>query len=235
MAWGQSIYRAGNLLLKREIANTVLGGNQAPIESIVVSVVFSRTQSGTAMFFLHWLHLVVNEVAATETGSVTKHVQCESCRHGYCYSAQRTGRGEALNIFYLNYSEAKATAKRRARDNLKQKLERAVELFPCPECGWTQQAMLPAAKRKHYRWMSVVGATLTILVLPLGLAGVFLNQPVGQLPFIPWETYVSILVLLFVIGVGFLIGKYFLSKDYQPNTVPDEEWRHNFEKRYPVP
>src|SRR5579871_595585 len=102
----------------------------------------------------------------TTTGSVLKLVRCESCHAEYAYELQRSAEGKGSSFLFLDNQGAAARASSRAEANLRNKLERGVDLVPCPECGWYQDNMQRKARRLHQRWMLLTGVCLALSSIP---------------------------------------------------------------------
>ena len=79
-------------------------------------------------------------------GSALKRVECDSCGCEYVYQLQRTGAGEGLSLLWMQEEKAQKEAASAAEKDLKRELKKAIDLVPCPGCGWYQKKMVRAAK-----------------------------------------------------------------------------------------
>lgn len=104
----------------------------------------------------------------TRFGSTYKVVECEQCTQRYAYQVRAAAEGYGTSPLYLDNQGAKDRAERQASFALECALRRAVEVVPCPECGWIQKDMQPLARHRHYRRLRIVAfLLLSGLILPL--------------------------------------------------------------------
>jgi hypothetical protein len=158
------------------------------------------------------------DYTSTMSGAVLKFVRCEHCGTEYVYQLERTATGEGTSFLFSDNKGASARAASRAEDALRRKLERGVDLVPCPACGWYQQNMLPRARREHRRWMLNTGACLTIGLIPVALIGGLISAGQVGTPAIPWPVILAGLVVLAALGIGLMVGKFILARGYDPNS-----------------
>jgi hypothetical protein len=157
---------------------------------------------------------------STMSGSVFKLVACEQCGVEYVYELKRTAIGEGKSLLFLDNQGAEDRAAFRAEESLRRKLERGIDLVPCPACGWYQQHMIPKARREHYRWMLITGFCLAIGLIPIAVFGGVLNSAPRQgttEPLIPWSLFLAGLGTLAVVSIGSMVGKFLLTLGYDPN------------------
>jgi hypothetical protein len=161
------------------------------------------------------------EYTATLSGSVLKLVPCEHCGAEYVYQLERSAQGSGTSFLFLDNDGAQARASARAEAELRQLLERGVDLVPCPKCGWYQANMLPVARRQAYRGMRNAGLCLLIGVIPLALIGGLINAAAGGAPggdpAIPWPVFLAGLIVLGLAGAGLLVARVVRSASYDPN------------------
>ena len=153
-------------------------------------------------------------------GQTTKVVRCEACGRTYAYELERIGYGYADGFTANSVS----LARQRAEEDLQRLLAIGVEAIPCPACGWYQSDMVPQVRSRHRRWMLYLGQCLTFSVVPMGVVGELLylvNEDVGDPPAIPWPVFVAGMVCLLAAGVGLLIRRRRLVKNFDPNNEED--------------
>jgi hypothetical protein len=155
-------------------------------------------------------------------GTMHKFVPCEQCGVEYVYLLERIASGSSSSFLFLDNSGAEERASAKADAALRRKLERGVDAVPCPKCGWYQDHMIPAARRAHRLWMLILGACLTIGVLPLGLIGALLNSNENAGPTIPWFTFQVGLAAIAILGIGLMIVKLIAGWCFDPNSQPVE-------------
>ncbi len=170
---------------------------------------------------------------STTSGAVFKFVGCEQCRVEYVYQLQRTAEGQGTSLLFLDNEGAEDRASSRAKESLRRKLERGVDLAPCPACGWYQQRMVLKARKEHYRWMLITGFCLALGLIPIAVFGGVLNapKPRNPEPVIPWSLFLAVLGALAVISVGLMLGKFILSWHYDPNLQDVETRRQQGRER----
>src|SRR5262245_23015334 len=111
----------------------------------------------------------------TASGAVLKLVRCEHCTAEYIYKLERSATGSGTSLLFLDNTGAHDRASTEAASNLRGKLERGVDVVPCPACGWVQSNMTPKARRQQCRWMLNVGATLAVVGVVAGLLTALTN------------------------------------------------------------
>jgi hypothetical protein len=153
---------------------------------------------------------------ASVPGQTTKVVRCEACGRSYAYELKRIGCGYADG----HSASSLSLAQQRAEEDLQRLLAIGVEAIPCPACGWYQSDMVPEVRSRHRRGMLYLGQCLTFAVIPMGVVGELLylvNNDVGDPPAIPWPLFVAGMVCLLAAGVGLLIRRRYLAKNFDPN------------------
>jgi hypothetical protein len=162
---------------------------------------------------------------ATQVGSITERVKCESCGAEYEYILTRQAQAQAISLYGLTDEAAASKAKNRAAAKLKQALARGTDPVPCPVCGHYQEHMLWAARRLKYRWLSWY-PLIALLVSPLFCLGALLwdfdsaNKEVIPMTVLAW-LWGGFLVAS-VIGVPVVIQPY-LRRLHDPNKAPVDQ------------
>jgi hypothetical protein len=159
---------------------------------------------------------------ATLTGTAAKRVHCESCHGEYVYQMERTATGRGTSILFLDNEGAQSRAGRDAENKVRSKLEREIDVVPCPLCGWYQATMVPKLRWKHRGWIRLLGFVLLgVATLRFGLS--FLEGPLKN-PTRPWWHRTSAMVAgaCASIGAGLLIIKVIVSKRYDPNSADQD-------------
>ncbi|MFO0965463.1 MAG: hypothetical protein U0793_07735 [Gemmataceae bacterium] len=158
-------------------------------------------------------------VYASAVGSAAKIVSCETCGKKYVYEVRRLSQGQAIHLISSEGEGAKALAQRIAAHDLKKQLDAAIEVVPCPACGWIQADMLPTARRRHLRRVKILGIFILLgLVLPLVMTvGAVFWPPNARAA----EEIVDESILwaagLLAVGAGILIWRAMACKHYDPN------------------
>jgi len=93
----------------------------------------------------------VNTITATATGSHIKTVTCEKCAREFFYELSRSAKGQASSVYGLYPEATKIKAQKKAQENLAKRLARDVELVPCPNCRWVNDAATRIFRRAKYR------------------------------------------------------------------------------------
>ena len=154
----------------------------------------------------------------TASGTTLRLVECEDCSHRYGYLVKvqvaqyaRTGVGAEHSL---------EVAGKRARRIAEQQLEWAIDLAPCPNCGWIQDEMIPLARRRFLPWAILVGLILiglSLLIVPCVLYYGLVYQP--YLPFPKLALALSIVPA--GLGVLLIISKFALAPLYDPNSASE--------------
>jgi hypothetical protein len=162
------------------------------------------------------LHILLKFNHAAVSGRRIKDVVCEKCSTRFHYELVRTGTGAAMAIF----GEAKSTqaAQREADRHLSQRLEKDEELVPCPACGWINETMIKAYRRRRYRrlpWLSAV-------IVPAGsLASLYgsarLAGHIGSPSDIPMIVFLAGLVLSLISPLWMFAVRYGVRRCLNPN------------------
>lgn len=162
------------------------------------------------------------EYSSTLRGAVLKVVHCEQCQVEYFYRLERTGQGTGTSLLFLDNEGAAGRATVEAHQSLTAKLERGVDLVPCPSCGWYQRDMLPRARREYRRWMFYVAACLTFGLFPLAFLGAIFNSVNPDSPPIPWPLFIAVVAVLGSLGVGLWLVRFVSCRRYDPNRLDVE-------------
>jgi hypothetical protein len=157
------------------------------------------------------------DYTSTLSGSVLKFVPCEQCGTEYVYQMERTATGSGTSLLFLDNEGASERASSQAEAQLRRKLERGVDLVPCPRCGWYQQNMIPKARKQYRRWMLNTGAVLAVSLLPVGLFGAMANAGKHGPPTIPWPLFLAGLIAFALVGIGLMVAKSVLASRHDPN------------------
>lgn len=100
---------------------------------------------------------------ATMSGRLPKLVKCTLCGIGYVYLLERTASGASMSFMFLDEEGARARAAAQAEEVLRKRLEREIDVVPCPACGHVQPEMIPQARKLRLRWLKIAG----IVFLPI--------------------------------------------------------------------
>jgi hypothetical protein len=176
---------------------------------------------------MHIVHLLVETKKVTTKGAVLKLVQCEGCGEEYVYKLERTATGAATGLRFVDEAGKHAQASAHAETLLNIKLQRAVDVVPCPACGRIQQHMIPLARRRRWRWMLSLGLVLLVPACVVGFVGALVNVAVenqGGTPVWPWPVFVAALALPLALGSGLIIARSIAVGRYDPN-AEDEDRR----------
>lgn len=160
----------------------------------------------------------------TLKGSVLKVVECDECGAEYAYTLQRTAKGYGFSPLFVANSWAKSRASLEANAALNSKLQRAVDVVPCPRCGHVQKHMLSLARMQHMRWMLVLGASLAaVSIAALLLFGLIEDMLATVLPQpIPWPTFLALFGSIGLLGLGFISAQLIIAGLYDPNQEDEE-------------
>jgi hypothetical protein len=162
---------------------------------------------------------------AVTAGAVFKLVTCERCTHEFAFLMERTGEGAKTSLLFLNEDGASWAAKREAEAELQHRLERGVDVVPCPRCGYVQPRMVRKARREYHRWMLYVGGALLILLAPTAMFLVIGNKAAevkGDPPLISWWWLLGGIALPALTGIGLMVGRLWLARRYDPNAGDPE-------------
>jgi hypothetical protein len=153
------------------------------------------------------------------SASSHKVVKCEQCGKEYVYQVWRHGQGEAFNALFLDEEAAKRLAAQRANHELQTALREAIEIVPCPGCGWIQDNMKSLAQQRHLRRVKIAGAVvLSFLIVPIVmLIGAF-NMPTDEPATPSYFAEIALMTLMsVVIGGGLLLARSMACKQFDPN------------------
>jgi hypothetical protein len=107
----------------------------------------------------------------TITGSIRKLVTCSGCGQQYNYVATREGWAYSAPRpfpFFFFSERAKRELLERAKKKLALRLERAVDLVPCPHCGILQPNMIrPKRHEKEKTIFLLVGVVVGVILLAI--------------------------------------------------------------------
>jgi hypothetical protein len=164
----------------------------------------------------------VHTVAST--GSTLKIVNCEYCRKQYLYRVKRTVHGEGNSLLYGDEDGAKLRAIRHAQEELDTALKTAIDVVPCPGCGWIQEDMQVLARRQHLPRVKIAG-----LVLLIGLAApvLMLLATLSRLEdeTFPSQLFAELIVMTFaqlVTAGALLLGRSLACQNFDPNSGDPE-------------
>lgn len=145
---------------------------------------------------------------------------------------KREAHTHEKNWLYMDEEGTEARAQRRAERQVKRMLARGCDLVPCPHCGQYQAEMAKKARRVHRKWMLNTGAVLLFTIIPVGMIGTAVNTALESRnrPFLPWWLFATLLVLLAVVGVAFIVAKYWLTSKYDPNNDVERSERRRIAK-----
>lgn len=157
--------------------------------------------------------------SAASWGSASKVVQCEHCRKTFAYLVRRRGQGEGTSPLFLDNEGAQQRAAQLAQRDLRNALDKAVEVVPCPACGWIQSDMQALARRQYRPRWKIAGISLLVgLCIPsLMLLGAVQTGPNEPLRVRMVVEILTIMVLQFTAGVGLLVGRALRAEHYDPN------------------
>jgi hypothetical protein len=99
------------------------------------------------------------DYTSTMSGAVLKLVRCEHCGTEYVYKMQRMATGEGTSFLFLDNHGAADRAAARAEETLQRKLERGVDLVPCPTVVGSSRTCLPRPAEN-----TAVGCSTRVLV-----------------------------------------------------------------------
>jgi hypothetical protein len=175
------------------------------------------TDSGTTQLFGEFeVGELDSHNKATATGLTLRLVECESCRHQYGYllkavATVRAGGSESRG------GQAVDEAAKVAKAKVKKRLKHALELVPCPDCGWVQDNMRALARKAHLRWLMYVSAALCFLAILLS-AGATVTLAVTRRASEGILLYLVVAVVAFgLIGLGLLALRLLLATLHEPN------------------
>ncbi len=113
------------------------------------------------MFFIP----IGTKYTSTVTGSDIKTVECENCKQTFVYEVICTADGQQTDFLWMDKSGATDRAESAAEQSLNEQLNQAIEVVPCPTCGWIQQEMCWLIFRRRHRLIFVVGLLIAIALL----------------------------------------------------------------------
>lgn len=155
---------------------------------------------------------------AKTAGSAVKRVQCENCSTTFVYSVKRMCTGGGMGIAFLDDEGAQQRAQQEAARALKKALDAAIEVVPCPRCGWIQADMKALARRQHLPRLKIAGLALLVLsfiyLILIAIIGIGVQLPVDR----PAADLQGDLVFLIAVaGVTLLLGRIMACQQFDPN------------------
>jgi hypothetical protein len=153
---------------------------------------------------------------ATVRGRFPKFVKCVVCELDYVYLIEREAKGEGTSLLFLDNTGASERAGARAQEALMRKIEKEVDIVPCPACGTIQPDMAQQSRRDRHRWLFILGMVFLPITAILMMITMAMQGPLGDSSGVRtgW-TLTAISGLLFV---GLPLLRYFLNRDYDPNS-----------------
>jgi hypothetical protein len=154
---------------------------------------------------------------ATVTSFRTKAVCCSHCGTDYLYDMKRQGAGGVTIVGdrRLDHEELKKEAAAKAEVDVDQKLDREVDLVPCPACGCYQPDMVEVLRRDHLRWLMMVGYVVLCTAIPFLIAGAVLR--------VPKELFLGAGTCIAVLGAGLLAYRQNRANCFDPNAGDPRE------------
>jgi hypothetical protein len=89
----------------------------------------------------------VTTYTAKIEGKALREVTCESCGQEYVYVLHIRVKGTSAHPYGVNASAGPENARADAEAKYRKRLKDAVDLAPCPRCGWIQENMHALARR----------------------------------------------------------------------------------------
>lgn len=159
------------------------------------------------MHYVRWTNYTA-QMSATAVRDVT----CEKCRTRYAYAIKRSDFGTGTSIYGLDDAGAERRAANQAAERLREALDNAIELVPCPNCGHYQPDMSAFLKRAHLKWLAVLGGLMIIVALA-GVGAGFFKE--------------SLLLVAFglaslVLGIAMILYRQSEVQKYDPNAGDPE-------------
>jgi hypothetical protein len=163
------------------------------------------------------------DYTSTASGAVLKRVVCEHCQAEYAYTLERSAIGEGTSLLFIDNEGAAQRASSRAEQELQRKLERGIDVVPCPACGWIQKNMIPRVRREYRRWMLYAAGLLIFIPLLVAFIGGVANEGgYDEGPHIPWPIFLGTLGALVFLGLGLLVVRFVTIRRYDPNSQDAE-------------
>ncbi len=160
--------------------------------------------------------------AAWLIARAAKTVHCEKCDIVYAYEVTRHGTGEAFNPLFLAGEAAQKKCEEDAVKDVQRKLDQAIEVVPCPGCGWISEEMWGEARRLHLRRVKFAAiALLCALVIPFFMLYAATCQTDGE-PVSSRMIIECVAMILFqvALAIGMLVGRGIACRGYNPNDEP---------------
>ena len=161
------------------------------------------------MSMVHW------EATARHAAMRFQNVRCERCQQHYHYPIFREAVGRHASTFE---DAATAGAASLAEARVIGAVDRAVEIVPCPGCGWVQGDMVAEQRRRTARqllWLGVVlAAGAALVVLCWWAQRLFIVEgETGE----PWRLNPIVPAALAAAGAAMLALRLMLQKRVDPN------------------
>ena len=170
------------------------------------------------------IHIPVfwTEFNATAEGRNLKFVPCENCSTEYVYVIKRKCLGTGTSMYNLNNEGAASRAQSAAAETLTSVLENDFDPVPCPACGYYQRYMFPkllgiAVVRVRIVMFAVIAISFLAAVSALHSSVAYQqhpNHPGFEKMIKDW----SLLLTLFLAGLGLSIVKNVKIRRFDPNT-----------------
>lgn len=108
---------------------------------------------------------VSKQFASSVAGERDVDLACEQCGRRFRYRLSREGSGAASAPYYLFAWSGQERADRRARRDLRRRLDRGAELVSCPRCRWVNQPLIDAHRADVQRGLLGAAAVMSVVLL----------------------------------------------------------------------
>lgn len=133
---------------------------------------------------------------STAVGRRIVGIQCDKCRHEYCFELSRIGDGGARAHYGIGAEFAKNRAAVMAENDLKAKLENESDLVPCPNCNWINEEQIAIYRKSRYQGLAgcfgvfaLFGACLATIICFLIVGRPNNNGDVGDQGIMPYFVF----------------------------------------------
>ncbi len=92
---------------------------------------------------------------------------CEKCASEFAYQLTRIGVGKSSSPYGIAKKAAQARAEKKAKKNLATRLDRDVELVPCPACRWVNADAVRVFRKTRYKNFDALISVTIIFALGL--------------------------------------------------------------------
>jgi hypothetical protein len=147
------------------------------------------------------------------SGTTIKEIVCAKCRTTYAFSVKRTAQGYGTSLYNADDEGAMKRANENAQANLRQSLENAVELVPCPNCGAYQPAMVAFLKNVHLKWLYLPAAIFFVAGVVTGFLAYVQSSSVMEFS----------AAALILVGVGVIVFRLRAASTLDPNASDPKE------------